>query len=252
MRKTGFYRWLWSCLLAAGLLGSPPSFAGEPPPDFQLGLISYPGGNWNPRPAGITRLAWELRKRTSVAVDLKPAPVDPGTENLFNHPFLVWQGDHSFPPLSEVAIANLRQHLKMGGTLLVDLSDGKINGPFDRAVTRELRRVFPQRRFTRVPSEHVLYKSFYLLNRHGGRVPTRAHLEGIFIEDRLAVIHYANDLAGAISRDEFGQWVYDIGVAAERTREITFRMGINLVMYALCLNYKEDQVHIPFILQRRK
>ena len=66
------------------------------------------------------------------------------------------------------------------------------------------------------------------------------------------MIHYANDLAGAISRDEFGQWVYDIGVAAERTREITFRMGINLVMYALCLNYKEDQVHIPFILQRRK
>ncbi len=28
--------------------------------------------------------------------------------------------------------------------------------------------------------------------------------------------------------------------------------GVNLVMYALCLDYKEDQVHIPFILQRRR
>ena len=35
-------------------------------------------------------------------------------------------------------------------------------------------------------------------------------------------------------------------------RELSFRMGINLVMYALCVNYKADQVHIPFILKRRK
>ena len=31
----------------------------------------------------------------------------------------------------------------------------------------------------------------------------------------------------------------------------TDRLGINLVMYALCLDYKTDQVHVPFILKRR-
>jgi len=252
MQSAWFYRCVWGCLLAAGLFSPTTSFGGEPPPDFQLGLLSHPGANWNPRPGGLSRLAWELRKRTSIAVDLKEAAVAPESEALFNHPFLIWQGDRGFPPLSDVGIANLRQHLKMGGTLLVDLSDGQINGPFDLAVRRELRRVFPEQSFKRIPSDHVLYKSFYLLNRHGGRVPTRAHLEGIFVENRLAVIHYANDLAGAISRDKFGQWLYDIAVAEDRTREITFRLGINMVMYALCLTYKEDQVHIPFILQRRK
>ncbi len=226
--------------------------AQETSSNFQFGLISHPGGNWNPHPRGLSRLAWELRKRTSVDVELNEAVVNPETEQLFNHPFLVWTGDQNFPPLSTLAIANLRQHLKSGGTLLIDLADGQIGGPFDRAVRRELKRVIYNESFVRVPSSHVLYKSFYLLDRHGGRIPARAHLEGIFIESRLAVIHYANDLTGAISRNEYGEWDYDIRGAADRTREITFRLGINMVMYALCLNYKEDQVHIPFILKRRQ
>jgi hypothetical protein len=29
-------------------------------------------------------------------------------------------------------------------------------------------------------------------------------------------------------------------------------MGVNLVMYALCLDYKTDQVHVPFIMRRRR
>ena len=228
------------------------SQAAEESSDFQFGLLSHPGGNWNPHPRGLSRLAWEVRKRTSISIELKEAVVDPATEKVFEHPFLVWTGDQDFPPLSATAITNLRQHLKSGGTLLVDLADGQINGAFDQAVRRELRRVLRNHKFVRVPSDHVLYKSFYLLDRHGGRVPARAHLEGIFVEDRLAVIHYANDLSGAISRNEYGEWDYDIGVAGDRTREMTFRLGINMVMYSLCLTYKEDQVHIPFILKRRK
>ena len=61
-----------------------------------------------------------------------------------------------------------------------------------------------------------------------------------------------NDLAGAMARDEFGEWTYDVGAGGEVVREMTFRLGLNVVMYALCLDYKEDQVHIPFILKRRR
>lgn len=221
-------------------------------PDFRFGLVRYAGGNWNPRPQGLPRLAWEIRKRTSIAIDLGVDGIDPAKEALFDYPLLVWQGDRGFPALPDVAIRNLRQHLKMGGTLLIDVSDGLEDGAFHRSVQRELRRVFPDDTISRVPSDHVLYKSYFLLDRHGGRKPTRSYLEGYFVEGRLAVIVSLNDLAGAMSRDEFGEWVYDVGAGGEVAREMTFRLGINVVMYALCLDYKEDQVHIPFILQRRR
>jgi len=220
-------------------------------PDFTFALVRY-GGTWNPRPTGLVRLAWEIRRRTSIAVALEVAAADPATDAIFEYPLLVWQGDQDFAPLPETAITKMRQHLSKGGTLLVDASDGQPNGPFLRAVKRELRRIFPDQSLMRVPAEHVLYKSYYLLDRHGGRVPAQPFLEGLLVQDRLAVVVTANDLAGAMARDEFGQWQYDVGAGGMATREITFRLGVNLVMYALCLDYKEDQVHIPFILRRRR
>jgi hypothetical protein len=221
-------------------------------PDFQFGLLKYAGGNWNPRPHGITRLAWEVRKRTSIAVELAVAEVDPSQDSLFDYPLLVWEGDAGFPALPAEAVARLRQHLLMGGTLLIDISDGNARGPFHVSVERELRRMFPDKALGRVPVDHVLYKSFYLVDRHGGRVPAQPFLEGMFVEERLAVILSANDLAGAMSRDEFGQWDYDVGIGGDSSREMTFRLGVNVVMYALCLDYKDDQVHLPYILKRRR
>ena len=220
--------------------------------DFQFALLRYNGGNWNPRENGLPRLAWEIRKRTSIGVDLETIPVDPSSDSVFEFPLIVWQGDKSFPPLPEHAIHNLRQHLTMGGTLVVDVSDGLPDGPFHSSVERELRRIFPEKRVSRVNIDHVLYKAFYLLDRHGGRISSRSYLTGLHIEDRLAVIITTNDMAGAIARDEFGEWEYDVDAGGETTREMTFRLGINLVMYTLCLDYKEDQVHIPFILERRR
>ena len=36
----------------------------------------------------------------------------------------------------------------------------------------------------------------------------------------------------------------------EPQREMAYRFGVNLVMYALTGNYKTDQVHVPAILER--
>ncbi len=219
--------------------------------DFRFALLRYSGGQWNPRPSGLPRLAWELRQRTSVAVDLQVAAVDPESSALFQYPLLVWQGDRSFPPLSNTAIQQLRQHVLMGGTLWVDAADGIERGPFHLAVLRALRRIFPDRALKRVRADHVLYKSYFLLDRHGGRRAVRSFIEGIFVENRLAVILMLNDLAGAMARDPFGEWEYDVqgGAAA---REMSFRLGVNIALYALCLDYKDDQVHVEYILKRRR
>jgi hypothetical protein len=36
----------------------------------------------------------------------------------------------------------------------------------------------------------------------------------------------------------------------EAQREMSFRVGINIVMYALTGNYKADQVHAPALIER--
>ncbi|MBI3178665.1 MAG: DUF4159 domain-containing protein, partial [Deltaproteobacteria bacterium] len=187
----------------ASLATEPTSAQPRPPADrtdFQAALIRYAGGNYNPRPHGLPRFAWEIRKRTSIQAALDTAAVDPGEPMLFDYPLLVWQGDAAFPPLPERAVLNLRQHLTHGGTVLVDVSDAQVRGPFHTSVLRELARIFPEQALTRVPAAHVVYKSFYLIDRHGGRVPAQPHLDGLYVADRLAVIVSLNDLAGAMSR----------------------------------------------------
>jgi hypothetical protein len=34
-------------------------------------------------------------------------------------------------------------------------------------------------------------------------------------------------------------------------RERAIRLAVNVSMYALCSNYKDDQVHAPFLMRRR-
>ena len=221
--------------------------------EVHFALLKYGAGEeWNPRPNGLVRLAWEVRKRTSIAIDMVVKAVAPDNDRLFSFPLVIWQGEGSFPPLSPKAIYNLSRFLNLGGTILVDLSAAEVDGPFHRSIKREFAKILPRTNFERVPLDHVVYKTFYLIDRHGGRVNAQAFLEGLFIRDRLAVILSANDLAGAIARDQFGSWEYQVGSGGKTAREMTFRLGINILMYALCLDYKEDQVHIPFILKRRR
>jgi hypothetical protein len=44
--------------------------------------------------------------------------------------------------------------------------------------------------------------------------------------------------------------MFPIVPGSARQRELAFRFGVNLVMYALTGNYKADQVHLDAILER--
>ena len=240
-------------LVAGAMLGAPSiATALGPRSKVQLAQLVYRGGQPRPRPTGLRRLAWELDKRTSIDVELEPAIVRATDRKLFRFPLLYMSGDQAFEPLSTPEINRLNRLLTFGGLLIVDSADPRPGGGFDRSVRRMVSRLFPARSLGKVDREHTLYRSFYLLDRIVGRVATVPDLEGIERDGRLLVVYCQNDLAGAWSRDNFGQWEYPVHPGGERQRERAFRWGINLVMYALCLDYKADQVHIPFILKRRR
>jgi len=215
-----------------------------------IGQLQH-GGRWNPRPSALRRLGWELARRTSIETTPDPVPLRLEAPGLHRHPWLYLAGDGPMPPLGEPERAALRRHLQYGGFLLVDAADGSEGGGFDGSVRAELARVLPAAPLKPVPQQHVLYKSFYLLDRQGGRTLVKPWLEAQSLDGRLAVVYSQNDLGGAWARSELGDWEYPCSPGGEPQREQAFRLGVNLAMYALCTDYKDDAVHLPFIMKRR-
>lgn len=209
------------------------------------------GGNWNPRPSGLRRLGWELSRRTSIETTNEAVTVRLDRGGLHRHPMLYLAGSGAMPPFSEVERAALRRHLHYGGFLLVDAADGSDGSGFDASVRRELAKVLPAAPLQPVPRDHVLHKSFYLLDRQGGRVLVKPWMEAQALDGRLAVVYSQNDLGGAWARTELGDWEYPCTPGGEPQRETAIRLGVNLAMYALCTDYKDDAVHLPFIMRRR-
>ena len=249
MRRRNFLT--TSVLATAGVLATRGGWAMGEQTRFKVGMLSW-GEGWNTRPTALRRMLQEVEKRTSVEVASPPQGGVALGPDIFGYPMLFMSGERGFEPWSDTKLDMMRQWLKAGGFLVVDSSEGVVDGPFLRSVRRELARIYPGEQEQRLPSEHVLYKSFYLIKQPLGRLKVEPHL-GAFVEgDRVPVILSANDMLGAWARDGFGRWEYDVIPGGQPQRERSFRLGVNLAMYALCVNYKEDQVHIPFILKRRQ
>ncbi len=218
---------------------------------FVFAQLEYRGGNWDPRPRAGRVLVWELVKRTSVEAGLSPVSVRTGDPEIFNYPFIYMAGDRGFEPFNAGERENLKRYLEFGGTLLVDDSAGKPGYGFDKCLRQEFTAMFPGKKFDRIPDEHTVYRSFYLVNRQGGRRIVNPYLEGLELEGRTAVIYSQNDLGGAWERDGLGNWEYEVFPGGEPQRIMSFRLGINIILYALTGDYKQDQVHLPFILRRQ-
>ncbi len=217
-----------------------------------IGQFHPHGEGSQPRPSALRRLLQEVDRRTSIEVDTDIQSVGPNRDELFEFPMIAWSGERAFEPMDDEALSVLRTYLLAGGFLFVDSAEGLEEGPFMESVQRDLNRAFPDRGIQQLPQDHTLHQSFYLIDQPVGRVDRANHLRGIADSDRIAVVLSANDLLGAMARDTFGNWEYDVRPNGDRQREMAFRLGINLVMYALTVNYKADQVHIPFILERRQ
>ncbi|HSN26302.1 MAG TPA: DUF4159 domain-containing protein [Kofleriaceae bacterium] len=246
---------LGSAVAALALSPARRAFAIGPASKFRFGQLQLGAGtSWNPRPRALERLAWEIDKRTSIDVDLVPVPVAPTSDTLHETPFLYLGGERAFDLPSSAGIEALRRFLTFGGFLLIDSAEGSTDGAFDASVRKLMAAIFPspEKGLEIIPAEHVVFKSFYLLDKPLGRLAIAPAMEGVIRDDRLVCAYVANDLAGAWARDDFGNYDYPCEPGGEKQRELAFRMGVNLVMYALCLDYKSDQVHVPFIMKRRR
>jgi hypothetical protein len=238
---------------AAALLLARRAGAIGPGTKFRFGQLAMGSGS-TPRPTALKRLAWEIEKRTSIDVELDPAVVTPTSDTLHETPFLYLAGERELEMPSAAGIEALRRFLTFGGFLLIDSAEGSTDGAFDTSVRKLMAAIFPPpaKGLELVAPDHVAYKSFYLLDKPLGRLAIAPAMEAIVRDGRIVAAYVANDLGGAWARDDFGNYDFPCEPGGERQRELAFRLGVNLVMYALCLDYKSDQVHVPFIMKRRR
>lgn len=220
--------------------------------------------------AGLRGLGDNLFRRTSI----EPATaigVDLETDELAFYPLIYWPIVATQKMPSNAAYIKLNSYLRTGGMILFDTRDADIGG-FGAATAegRQLQRFAAPLDIPALeplPEDHVLTRSFYLLQDFPGRYqgrdiwveaspPVADAAEGMpfrNLNDGVTpVVIGGNDWAAAWATDQAGNWMLPVGrgFAGERQREIALRFGVNLMMYVLTGNYKSDQVHVPALLDR--
>ncbi len=220
--------------------------------------------------AGLQGLSRILAARTAVE-PADPASVDLERDDIAFYPLLYWPISAAQPTPSDAAMVKLNAFMRSGGMIVFDTRDRHLDfgaGPTQNAAAlRRLTQRLDLPPLQPVDDDHVLGRSFYLLERFpgrhaGGRVWVEAPpaaVEGAEPAPRFSsanddvspVIVGSADWAAAWAVDERGAFLAPIaGGAGSRQREMAYRFGVNLVMYALTGNYKSDQVHIPALLER--
>ncbi len=220
--------------------------------------------------AGLRGLGQQLAARTSVEPDA-PMGVDLETDELAFFPFLYWPISATQPLPSDAAYASLNRYLRTGGMILFDTRDADLGGfggttPEGRRL-QEIAAQLDVPPLEPIPPDHVLTRTFYLIQDFPGRYsgrgiwveaapPDAEQAEGMpfrNLNDGVTpVVIGGNDWASAWATDDQGAYLYPVGrgFTGERQREIAYRFGINLIMHVLTGNYKSDQVHVPALLER--
>jgi hypothetical protein len=215
--------------------------------------ILLAGGVTGPaRASAPSRWAVEVEKRTSAPARRQPRTVKATDAALLETPSLYWSGTGGISPLSNPEIAGLRQFFALRGFLVIDDAEPE-SGAFGKDARREIARVLPDAAPVPVPAEHVIYRTFYLLKpaRPWGRKLGTPVADAIMKAGDIRVIFLAHDLGGALARNALGTWEMSVEPDGDVQRERAIRWAVNLAMYGLTTNYKDDSVHTPFILKRR-
>ncbi|MFL2769602.1 MAG: DUF4159 domain-containing protein [Rhodospirillaceae bacterium] len=206
---------------------------------------------------GLEALTKILTTRTSAEM-ASPSAINPEIDDLFPYPFVYWRVAPDQLPPSEKAARHINDYLGRGGMLVLDAPNqvGANAADDGQKVSTVLNNILVRLNIpplVQVPENHVLQRSFYLLQDLPGRyagAPVYIERGSVANDGVSSIIVGSHDWAAGWAIDARGIPVHPMVPGGERQRELSYRFGVNLVMYALTGNYKADQVHLPAIMQR--
>lgn len=194
---------------------------------FRIVRLKYSGGgDWYNDPSAEPNMMDYLKKNTTVDVDeSKFYTVDIASDDIFNYPFIIMTG-HGNINFSDGEVKRLRTYLERGGFLYADDDYG-----MDEAFRREMKKVFPDQEMQELPFDHKIYnchfsfpKGLPKIHEHDGKPPQGF---GYYINGRLCVYYtYETNISdGWVNAGEHDD--------PPEKREISFKMGTNIIIYAL-------------------
>ena len=201
--------------------------------------------------AGLNGLARVLQKRTSID-QIGVTGVNPDTDELVFFPVLYWPLSPASSPVSPKAAARVNDYLRHGGMILFD--SGFDGGSLSAPTMQHLLAGIDIPPLVQIPDNHVLRRTFYLLDEFPGRnaggelwlePEEMASFDGV-----SAVIAGDGGWAGAWAIGGDGRPMFPCSPGGEVQRDYAYRFGVNVVMYALTGNYKSDQMHAQALLER--
>jgi hypothetical protein len=195
-------------------------------PAFQIARLKYNGGgDWYNDPSAEVNLLKFVSQNTNIKVKPEYKFVDISSEEIFSYPFLFMTG-HGNVVFSKDEANRLRQYLENGGFLYID-DDYSL----DKAVRREMKKVFPENNFVELPFSHGIYNIMFDFS--AGPPKTHKHDEnsprgfGFFVDTRLAV-YYTFE-----SNPSDGWADPEVHKDPANKREEALKFGTNIILWAL-------------------
>jgi hypothetical protein len=191
----------------------------------KLGLIKYNGGgDWYADPTALPNLIQYCNQNLGTSIYPEPSTIEVGSPEIFNFPFVHLTG-HGNIVLSESESINLRMYLEAGGFLHIDDNYG-----LDEFITRELKKVFPDKELVELPPTHQIFNQKYAfdeglpkIHEHDNKPPQAF---GFFIEDRMVLLYtYETDLGDGWEDEEVHNDPFEV-------REKALQMGANIISFA--------------------
>lgn len=193
---------------------------------FQIARLKYSGGgDWYNDPSAEVNLLKFVGAHTNIKVNAEYKFVDIASDEIFSYPFLFLTG-HGNVVFSADEAKRLRTYLENGGFLYIDDDYG-----LDKAIRREMKKVFPDKDFLELPFSNKIFNIFYKFDN--GTPKTHEHDKkppqafGIFIGERLAVLYtYESNPSDGWADPEVHNDPPD-------KREEALKFGTNIIIYAL-------------------
>ncbi|WP_417860515.1 DUF4159 domain-containing protein [Winogradskyella sediminis] len=191
----------------------------------EVAILKYKGGgDWYSNPTALPNLIKYCNDNIDTNINENIQTVEAGSIDIFQFPFLHMTG-HGNVFFSEDDAENLRNYLMSGGFLHIDDNYG-----MEPYVTKELKKVFPNKSLIEIPKNHKIFSSAFnfpnglpKIHEHDGKAP-KAY--GIFQDERLILLFtFESDLGDGWEDSE-------VHNDPEEVREKALKMGANIIKYA--------------------